>query len=42
VIAGGDELSYSRAAEDAPNWREKMLREVTLDATRKHFTGRLP
>jgi glycosyltransferase involved in cell wall biosynthesis len=42
VIVGGDEVSYGRAPRDAPNWREKMLREVKLDATRTHFMGRLP
>lgn len=39
---GGDEVSYGRAPKDAPNWREKMLREVTLDASRTHFVGKLP
>ncbi len=42
VIVGGDEVSYGRAPKDAPNWREKMLREVKLDATRTHFMGKLP
>jgi Glycosyl transferase family 4 group/Glycosyl transferases group 1 len=30
------------ATKDAKNWREKMLREVKLDATRTHFLGRVP
>jgi glycosyltransferase involved in cell wall biosynthesis len=42
VIVGGDGVSYGRRPSDAPNWREKMLREVKLDATRTHFVGKLP
>lgn len=42
VIVGGDEVSYGRRPSDAPNWREKMQREVRLDATRTHFVGRVP
>ncbi len=42
VIVGGDEVSYGRRPTDAPNWREKMLREVRLDPTRTHFVGKLP
>ena len=42
VIVGGDEVSYGKRPKDAPNWREKMLREVTLDSTRTHFMGRVP
>ncbi len=42
VVVGGDEVSYGERPKDAPNWREKMLREVKLDATRTHFMGRLP
>lgn len=42
VIVGGDEVSYGKRPKDAPNWREKMLREVTLDPMRTHFLGRVP
>jgi len=42
VIVGGDDVSYGKRPKDAPNWREQMLREVTLDATRTHFMGRVP
>jgi glycosyltransferase involved in cell wall biosynthesis len=42
LIVGGDEVSYGRRPSDAANWREKMLREVKLDATRTHFLGRVP
>jgi glycosyltransferase involved in cell wall biosynthesis len=42
VIVGGDDVSYGRRPADAATWRERMLREVKLDATRTHFMGRLP
>ncbi|MDH6170897.1 glycosyltransferase involved in cell wall biosynthesis [Variovorax boronicumulans] len=42
LIVGGDQTSYGRGPRDAANWREKMLREVTLDPFRTHFLGRLP
>ena len=42
VIVGGDDVSYGQKPKDAKNWREKMLREVKLDATRTHFMGKLP
>ncbi len=42
IIVGGDDVSYGQKPSDAPNWREKMLREVPLDATRTHFLGKLP
>ena len=42
VIVGGDGVSYGSAPKDAPNWREKMLREVKLDPTRTHFLGKVP
>ena len=42
LIVGGDEVSYGKRPADAPSWREKMLREVTLDPTRTHFLGKLP
>jgi glycosyltransferase involved in cell wall biosynthesis len=42
VIVGGDGISYGKRPADAPNWREKMLREVTLDPTRTHFLGKVP
>jgi glycosyltransferase involved in cell wall biosynthesis len=42
VIVGGDEVSYGKRPTDAKTWREKMLREVKLDATRTHFMGKLP
>jgi glycosyltransferase involved in cell wall biosynthesis len=42
LIVGGDGVSYGKRAKDAPNWREKMMREVKLDPERTHFTGKLP
>jgi glycosyltransferase involved in cell wall biosynthesis len=42
LIVGGDDVSYGRRPNDAPNWREKMLREVSLDLARTHFVGKLP
>lgn len=42
IIVGGDDVSYGQKPSDAPHWREKMLREVKLDATRTHFLGKLP
>jgi glycosyltransferase involved in cell wall biosynthesis len=44
LIVGGDETSYGRKAEGAPNWREKMMKELgaELDMTRVHFLGKLP
>lgn len=42
VVVGGDEVSYGRNPPEAANWREHMLREVPLDLSRVHFTGKLP
>jgi len=42
IIVGGDDVSYGRRPTDAKNWREKMLREVKVDAARTHFVGKLP
>ena len=44
LIIGGDDVSYGKRPTDAPNWRERMLREVgaELDPTRTHFLGKVP
>lgn len=42
IIVGGDDVSYGQKPTDAKHWREKMLREVSLDPTRTHFMGKLP
>ena len=41
VIVGGDSVSYGAPPKDAPNWREKMLREVPVDPSRVHFMGHI-
>lgn len=41
VIVGGDEVSYGKRPPQAASWREHMLGEVKLDATRTHFVGKL-
>lgn len=41
VVVGGDEVSYGSKPDNAPNWRERMLREVAFDRSRVHFTGRI-
>lgn len=42
VLIGGDQPGYGRGPDDAPNWRTKMFREVTIDPSRVHFLGRVP
>ena len=42
LIVGGDGVSYGKRPKNAPNWREKMLREVKLDPSRTHFMGKVP
>lgn len=42
IIVGGDDVSYGQKPKDAPNWREKMLKEVKVDPQRTHFLGRVP
>lgn len=42
LIVGGDGVSYGKGPADAAHWREHMLREVTTDASRTHFLGRVP
>jgi len=42
LVVGGDEVSYGARPADAPNWREKLLKEVQLDPGRIHFLGRVP
>ena len=41
VIVGGDGVSYGKRPQDAPHWREFMLRRVHLDPARTHFLGRV-
>lgn len=42
IVVGADGASYGARPKDAPNWREKMLREAAIDPLRTHFMGRLP
>lgn len=42
LIVGGDEVSYGQRPKDAPNWREKLTREIQLDPQRTHFLGQVP
>lgn len=42
IMVGGDGVSYGRKPPEAPNWREHMLREVSVDPARTHFVGKLP
>lgn len=39
LIVGGDGVSYGRPPKDAPNWRIKLTRELSLDSERTHFLG---
>lgn len=41
IIIGGDDVSYGSKPDDAANWREKLLGEVSLDPTRTHFLGKV-
>jgi glycosyltransferase involved in cell wall biosynthesis len=42
LIIGGDEISYGRKLSKGETWREKMLKEVTVDKKRVHFLGKIP
>lgn len=42
LIAGGDDVSYGARLKDNQTYREKMLREVEVDADRVHFLGEVP
>ena len=41
VVVGGDEVSYGDRPDGASNWREKMLRENSIDLDRVHFLGKV-
>jgi glycosyltransferase involved in cell wall biosynthesis len=42
LIVGGDDISYGRKLPVGETWRQKMLKEVTVDENRVHFLGRIP
>jgi glycosyltransferase involved in cell wall biosynthesis len=41
LVVGGDDVSYGDRPVDAPTWREKMLRENSIDPERVHFLGKI-
>lgn len=42
IAAGADSVSYGKAAPKGTTYREILSKQVTLDASRIHFTGTLP
>ena len=42
VVVGEDRVAYGRRLPDDDTYRKKALRELDIDRTRLHFTGRLP
>ena len=42
VIVGDDGVSYGRALKDGKTYKQQMLEEVSIDANRVHFMGKLP
>lgn len=42
LIVGGEEVSYGGPPRDHKTWREAMEAEVSFDASRVHFLGKLP
>lgn len=42
VIVGGDDVSYGKKLPNGETYRQKMLREVTIDQNRVHFLGKIP
>lgn len=42
VIGGEDRVSYGAKLPDGDSWKARMLKELDLDLSRVHFTGRLP
>jgi len=42
VITGGDEVRYGKKLPDGLSYREKMLKEVSIDERRVHFLGLVP
>ncbi|ANM30630.1 glycosyl transferase family 1 [Acidobacteria bacterium Mor1] len=42
VLVGDDGRGYGSVPADGTSWRETLLREVSIDASRVHFVGRLP
>ncbi|MBP7528659.1 MAG: glycosyltransferase family 4 protein [Syntrophorhabdaceae bacterium] len=42
VITGGDEVRYGKKLPEGLSYREKMLKEVSVDEKRVHFMGLVP
>lgn len=42
LIVGGDEVSYGRSLPNGETYRQRMLKEVTIDPSRVLFLGRIP
>ena len=42
VIVGGDDVSYGQRLPEGETYRERLLKEVTIDPERVHFLGRIP
>lgn len=42
IITGGDETRYGKKLPGGMSWREKMLKEVTINPARVHFMGYVP
>ena len=42
VVVVGRSVQLQPRPKDAPNWRNKLLSEVEIDARRVHFLGKVP
>ncbi|MGE0118416.1 MAG: glycosyltransferase family 4 protein [Dongiaceae bacterium] len=42
LVVGGDEVSYGSRLPQGETYRQRMLKEVTVDPARVHFLGRIP
>lgn len=42
IIVGSDRVCYGKPLPDGGSYKDLMLKQVTLDLTRVHFTGSLP
>ncbi len=42
VIVGGDDVSYGARLPNGQTYRQKLLSEIKIDASRVHFLGKIP
>lgn len=42
IVVGADGVSYGRKPKEGGTWKEKCLKEVSLDMERVHFLGSVP